>query len=186
MSSDITQLLIDARHGDRDAFGHLFDQVYDELRGLARGQLRRLRPGDTLATTALVHEAYLKLCDQTRLDVHDRTHFFALSARAMRQILVDHFRRSQAEKRGGNRHPVSLQEGQIPVEDRGDVLLALDEALTRLGHLNERLSQVVEYKFFGGMTQEEIAEVLGVTDRTVRNDWRKAKAWLARELRPGE
>ncbi len=183
MPPDITQLLIDAREGDRVAFGDLFDRVYDELRVLARAQLRRMRPGDTLATTALVHEAYLKLCDQTRLDVHDRTHFFALSARAMRQVLVDHFRRGQAQKRGGEHRPVSLQDGQIPGENRGEVLLALDEALTRLAGLNERLSQVVECRFFGGMTQEEIAEVLGVTDRTVRNDWRKAKAWLARELR---
>ncbi len=182
MSSDITQLLLDARHGDRAAFGDLFDRVYDELRGLAHAQLRRMRPGATLDTTALVHEAYLKLCDQTRLGVHDRAHFFALSARAMRQVLVDHFRQNQAEKRGGNRRPVSLQEGQIPIEARGEVLLALDEALTRLAGLNERLSLVVECKFFGGMTQEGIAEVLGVTDRTVRNDWRKAKAWLTREL----
>ncbi len=186
MPADVTQLLIDARKGDRVAVGDLFDHVYDELRVVARAQLRRRRPGDTLATTALVHEAYLKLCDQTRLGVHDRAHFFALSARVMRQVLVDHFRRNNAEKRGMNRKLLSLQEGQIPMEDRGEVLLALDEALTQLAALNERLSQVVEFRFFAGMTQEEIAEVLGVTDRTVRNDWRKAKAWLFRELRQEE
>jgi len=182
MTSDLTQLLIDVRQGNHTAVGDLFDRVYDELRVLAHAQLRRMQPGYTLHTTALVHEAYLKLCDQTRLDVHDRAHFFALSARAMRQVLIDYFRRTRAEKRGGDHRPVMFQEGLIPVEDRGEVLLALDEALTRLAGLNERLSRVVEYKFFGGMTQEEIARVLGVTDRTVRNDWRKAKAWLAREL----
>ncbi len=182
MSSDFTQRLIDAREGTPSAVNDLFHQVYDELRLLAHAQLRRMQPGHTLQTTALVHEAYLKLCDRTRLDVRDQAHFYALSAQAMRQILVDYFRKNRAEKRGGMRKPNVFQDGLIPIEDRGDVLLALDEALTRLATLNERLSKVVEYRFFGGMTQERIAEVLGVTDRTVRNDWRKAKAWLAREL----
>ncbi|MDX1547275.1 MAG: sigma-70 family RNA polymerase sigma factor [Rhodothermales bacterium] len=178
----MTQLLIAAHSGDRAAFEDLYRLVYDELRQVARAQLRRRRPGDTLQTTALVHEAYLKLCDHARLGVQDRAHFFALSARAMRQILVDHFRRRRAEKRGGAHRPLTLQDGQIPAEARGEVLLALDEALTRLAALDERLAQVVEYKFFGGMTQEEIGQVLGLTERTVRSDWRKARLWLTREL----
>lgn len=183
MPADVTALLIDLRNGDRDAMADLFDQVYDELRSVARAQLRRLRPGETLSTTALVHEAYVKLCDQTRLEAEDRAHFLALSARAMRHILVDHFRRSQAVKRGGGKRPISLDEaGQIGVEDRGQTLLDLDEALLKLEKLNSRLSNVVEYRFFGGMTQDEIAAVLGISARTVRKDWRKAKAFLAQAL----
>lgn len=179
--SDITQLLQQAQHGDGDALNRLYPLVYDHLREIAHGQLRR-RPGDTFQTTALVHEAYLKLFDQQQVSVESRAHFYALSARAMRHILVDHFRRNHAQKRGGHGVVLTLNEGVVPTEARGEVLLSLDDALLRLAQHNERLSQVVEYKFFGGMTQEEIALVLGISDRTVRNDWRKARAWLAHEL----
>jgi RNA polymerase sigma factor (TIGR02999 family) len=179
---DVTQLLLDAQDGDPEALNALYPHVYEELRRLARAQLRRQRPGGTLNTTALVHEAYLKLFDQNRIDVQSRTHFFALSARAMRQILVDHFRRGQAQKRGGDRTILPLLEGQVPIEARGEVILSIHDALDRLEQLNERLSRVVEYKFFGGMTQAEIGDVLGLSARTVRSDWRKARAWLAREL----
>jgi RNA polymerase sigma factor (TIGR02999 family) len=182
MEADITQLLIDVREGEAGAVDGLYGAVYDELRQLAHFQLRRKQPGATLNTTALVHEAYLKLFDQSRVSVQDRSHFFALSARAMRQILVDYFRRGQAQKRGGGRTLWSLPESQMPIEARGDVLLALDEALTRLTALNERLGRVVEYKFFGGMTEAEIATLLDLTPRTVRSDWRKARLWLTREL----
>lgn len=183
MSTDVTTLLLRLRRGESDAVGTLFDAVYEELRVIASGQLRRLRPGDTLSTTALVHEAYVKMCDHAQLAVEDRAHFLALSARAMRQILVDHFRRSTAEKRGGNVRPVSLADaGQIPVEERGQILLDLNEALKELAKLNRRLSDVVEYRFFGGMTQEEIASVLNVSARTVRHDWRKAKAFLSQAM----
>jgi RNA polymerase sigma factor (TIGR02999 family) len=182
MAADITQLLIEVREGEAGALDELFGAVYDELREIAHFQLQRQQPGETLNTTALVHEAYLKLFDQSRVSVQDRSHFLALSARAMRQILVDYFRRRQAQKRGSGRPVLSLQEGQVPIEARGDVLLALDEALTRLTALNERLGHIVEYKFFGGMTEEEIASVFDLTPRTVRSDWRKAKMWLTREL----
>lgn len=182
MAADITQLLINVREGEAGALDALFGAVYDELREIAHFQLQRQQPSETLNTTALVHEVYLKLFDQSRVRVQDRSHFLALSARAMRQILVDYFRRRQAQKRGGGCPVLSLQEGQVPIEARGDVLLALDEALTRLTTLNERLGRVVEYKFFGGMTEEEIASVLDLTPRTVRSDWRKAKMWLTREL----
>ena len=182
MPGEVTQLLIEVQRGDQAALDALYGSVYGELHALAHAQLRR-RPGATLNTTALVHEAYLKLCDQDSLGVRDRAHFFALSARVMRNILVDHFRRRRAGKRGGDRRPLPLHDGQVPVALRGDVLLALDEALERLAQLDERLARVVEYKFFGGMTEDEIAAVLGLSGRTVRSDWRKARAWLARALR---
>jgi len=135
-----------------------------------------------LTTTALVHEAYLKLIDQSRVEWSDRAHFQALSARVMRQILIDYFRKQTAEKRGGDAPMVSLEEGKIPVDQRGETLLALDEALTRLSDRDPRKAQIVMYQFFGGMTQRAIADVLDVSTRTVRREWRKAQAWLAREL----
>lgn len=180
-TSEITRVLQAARGGDEAALETLYREVYQELRRLARGQLNRLR-GGSLQTTELVHEAYLRLCPQLELGVEDRAHFFAISARAMRQVLVDHFRRRSAIKRGGGDPPLSLDEGLVPVAERGRVLLDLDHALEQLAGLNPRLARVVELKFFGGMTEEEIALALGLSVRTVRNDWRKAKAWLAREL----
>jgi len=182
MPSDFTQQLLAARGGDAAAYHALFPLVYDELRGVARSALRRRGPGETLHTTALVHETYMKLVDASRLDAKDRAHFFALAARVMRQILIDHFRRGRAGKRGADRRRVDLRSVEIPVEDRGFVLVAVDDALCRLARFSPRLEQVVEMRFFGGMTESEIAEHLGVTERTVRNDWAKAKAWLGREL----
>ena len=181
MSVEITQMLHAARDGDEAALEQLYGLVYDELRRLAQQQLNRLR-GGTLQTTEVVHEAYLRLCDRTKLSVSDRVHFYALSAQAMRQVLIDRFRSRQAAKRGGSEQPIQLEEGQVPVEDRGQMLLDLDEALKRLAELNPRLARVVELRFFGGMTGEEIGTVLDVSPRTVRNDWRKAKAWLSYEL----
>ena len=182
-SPDTTQLLIDASAGDEEAVGELLDHVYEEMRRIAHRELQRRRPGHTLNTTALVHEAYLKLFDRERLAATDRVHFLALASRAMRSIIVDHFRAQQAEKRGGDRDRIDLDGGQIPVESRGDVLLALDEALSRLSSVSERLGSVVEYRFFGGMTQEEVGLALGIDQRTVRRDWRKARAFLANDLR---
>ncbi len=179
--AETTQLLRRIRRGDSEAQDALFERVYAQLHGLAHRQLRR-GPRGALQTTELVHEAYLKLCDADRLSTTDRAHFFALSARVMRQILVDRFRRQSARKRGGPSRTLPLHEGQIPVDDRGETLLAIDEALTDLSRLNTRTGRVVELKFFGGMTEPEIAEVLGVSVRTVNTEWRKARAWLAREL----
>jgi RNA polymerase sigma factor (TIGR02999 family) len=181
MEKDVTQLFLDAQDGDVEAGDRVFDLVYHELRRVARQQLRRM-PDGTIATTALVHEAYIKLFDRSRLNVRDRTHFLALAARAMRQVLVDHFRRGAATKRGGGHTPLSLNGREIPVEQRGEVLLALHEALAKLARIDKRLGQVVEYRFFGGMTETEIGEVLSITDRTVRSDWAKARAWLSQEL----
>ena len=186
--ADITRVLQAARAGDGDALETLYQRVYDELRRLARRQLNRLR-GGTLQTTELVHEAFLRLCDKAGLEAGDRVHFYSVSARAMRHVLIDHFRGRRAVKRGGSARPLTLEEGRvaiaIAVEERGQALLDLDDALQRLADLDPRLARVVELKFFGGMTQDEIGLALGVSDRTVRADWHKAKGWLARELRRG-
>lgn len=183
MAQDVTALLHDLR-GDANAVDALMPVVYEELRGIARRQLRHERPGHTLSTTALVHEAYVRLVDQTRVEWQDRAHFFAVAARAMRRILVDHARRRTAQKRGGNQQPIPLDEAQLAMDAQADLLLSLDEALDRLAAFSERLAQVVELRFFGGMTEEETAEALGLSARTVRRDWVKAKAWLFKELYP--
>ena len=178
---DITRLLVSLRDGQRDAWNELFPMVYEELRAIAR---RRIPAGGerTLSTTALVHEAYLKLFDHTHLTVNDRKHFYALAARAMRQILIDHARRRSTAKRGGGQVRIDLEDATIGVEDRAAELLALDQALKRLATLDERMAQVVELRFFGGLSVEETAEVLGVDPRTIKRDWRRARAVLHQEL----
>ena len=178
----ITELLLAYRSGEQEAYDRLFPLVYEHLRAVAHAQLRRERAGHTLSTTALVHEAYLKLADLARLDVRDRAHFLGVAARAMRQVLVSYARGHRAEKRGGGLEPVDLDAAEVAVEERAEVLIALDEALTRLGALSPRLAQVVECRFFGGLTEEETAQVLGVAERTVRRDWVKARGWLHAEL----
>ena len=179
-------LLEQLRDGDAAALDRLLPLVYDELRGVARRELRRQRPGGTLDTTALVHEAYLKLVDRSSVRPTDRAHFLGIAARAMRQVLVDHARRHAAAKRGGDACRVTFDEGAVAAglvaDERADALLALDEALTRLAALNDRLGRVVECRFFGGLSEQETADALGVTARTVRRDWVKARAWLHREL----
>ncbi|MDH3254060.1 MAG: ECF-type sigma factor [Acidobacteriota bacterium] len=177
----ITDLLSRAESGDREAWSTLFDHVYAELRRIARRQLRR-QQGGTLDTTELVHDAYLKLFGTGSRSAQNRAHFFALAARAMRQVLVDHFRHRRAKKRGGT--VVTLDLGSVKGKDTGHegTVLAVDQALNRLSEMDPRLGRVVECKFFGGMTQCEIGQALGISERTVRSDWRSAKAWLAREL----
>jgi len=167
--------------GDHDAFAEAYAAAYDELRRIAHRQLRSARPGATLVTTALVNEAFLKLARRP-VDVEDRTHFFALAARAMRQILVDYARERRSLKRGGDRHQTTLDERAIPVEAIADEMLGIDRALTRLEAVDERLARLVEWRFFGGMTEDEIARAHGSTPRTVRRDWQKARAFLYREL----
>jgi RNA polymerase sigma factor (TIGR02999 family) len=178
----ITDLLTEMRSGRRELADRLFPPVYTELRRIAHRTLGLGRPGETLATTALVHEAYLKLVDQTRAEWQDRAHFLAVAAMAMRQILIDHARHHRALKRGGGQRRVSLDEARVAVEDQAEALLALDEALTRLSGLDERLGRVVECRFFGGLTEEETAEALGISARTVRRNWVKAKGLLHAEL----
>jgi RNA polymerase sigma factor (TIGR02999 family) len=180
--ADITGLLLAWRAGEPDAFDRLFPLVYDELRRIAARQLGREQQGHTLDTTALVHEAYFRLVDQTRVAWADRSHFYAVAAQAMHRILVDYARRYRAAKRGGAAERVALAETELALESRAEVLLALDEALDRLAAIDVRLSRVVECRFFGGLTEEETAEALGVTARTVRRDWTKAKGWLQHAL----
>lgn len=182
-AADITAQLQAWVAGEPTARETLFPLVYDELRRIAHRQLQREWQGHTLDTTALVHEAYLKLVDQTRTDFTDRAHFFAVAANAMRRILVDYARRYLADKRGGAPRRVTLTDDMLVAEERADTLLAINDALLELSRIDERLSQVVECRFFGGLTEEETGEVLGVTARTVRRDWTKAKGWLHRTLK---
>jgi RNA polymerase sigma factor (TIGR02999 family) len=164
----------------------LFPLVYDQLRRIAHRRLQDERPGHTLGTTGLVHETYLKLVDQTRVEWRDRRHFFRVASMAMRRILVDYARRDRALRRGGGLDRVALDEDAAAIEAsidaRGERLLALDEALERLAAIDERLSQVVECRYFGGLTEEETAEALGTSSRTVQRDWAKARGWLYLEL----
>jgi RNA polymerase sigma factor (TIGR02999 family) len=163
----------------------LFDQVYPELKNIARGQLRKLRPGQTLNTTALVHETYFKFADQTQLELSDRGHFYAVAARAMRQVLVDHARRSSRKKRGDGVKPVQLNEDIAPTAEAIDFerVLQVDQALSKLERYSSRQAQIVHFRYFVGLKEEEIAELLSVTTRTVRNDWTRAKAWLLEAMR---
>lgn len=180
--SDITELLLAWRDGDREALDRLVLIVYDELRRLAHDQLRAEHPDHTLGTTALVHEAYLRLVDNTRVQWRDRAHFFAAAAGAMRRVLVDYARRYRAAKRGGGVVALPLDDAVIPVDARADQLIALDAALDRLGTMDARLCRVVECRYFAGLSDTETAEALGVTARTVRRDWVKARGWLYEEL----
>ena len=178
----ITALLLAWRAGEADALDRLFPIVYDELRRIAHRQLRRETAGHTLNTTALVHEAYLKLVDQTQVQWADRSHFFAVATQAMRRVLVDYARHYRATKRGSAPARVNLTDAMLVADDSAETLLAIDDALNDLAALDARLGRVVECRFFGGLTEEETAEVLGVTARTVRRDWTKAKGWLHRAL----
>ena len=179
---DITSELVSAASGDSRADAQVWRAVYDELKDIAHRELGRERPGHTLSTTALVSEAYLKLVDQTAVARRDRAHFFALSCRAMRQVLVDYARMRNAGKREAAKRAVPLEHAAGLAQTGPRDLLALDEALTRIARFNERLGRVIELRFFGGLTVEEIAEVLDVTPRTVQRDWSRARAYLQRML----
>lgn len=180
--ADITTLLGGLSRGETDALERLMPLVYDELRVLAERALRRERKDHTLQTTALVHEAYLKLVDQTRAQWRQRAQFFAVAAKVMRRILVDHARAAQAAKRGGMAQTISLDHA-AELADNPDVdLHALDEALTRLAAIDERQARIVELRFFGGMSFDEVAELIESNNAAVFREWTMAKAWLAREL----
>lgn len=181
---DITQLLRELSQGRRDALDRLMPIVYHELRRIAHGQLRRERPGHTLNTTALVHEAYLKLVNIRQVEWRDRAHFFAVAARVMRRVLIDYARARKREKRGGEAVQVPLVEAlELPV-GQADDLLALDDALARLERQNERQCRVVECRCFAGLSLEETAAALGTSVATVKRDWTFSRAWLNRELAP--
>ncbi len=173
-----TALLVTADSGDGAALERLVPLLYDELRAMAHRQLGRERHDHTLQTTALVHEAYLKMVDDTRVTRRGKAYFFAAAGRAMRQVLVDYARRRKAEKRGGGAKALSLDEEQIAVDEFAGELLDLDRALEQLAALNPRHARVVECRFFAGMSVEETAEALDVAPRTVKYDWALARAWL--------
>jgi len=183
--NDITSILSAIENGDPKAVEGLLPLVYDELRKLAAQRLALEKPGQTLQATALVHEAYLRLVggDQ-RQDWNGRAHFFGAASRAMRQVLVDFARRRRAEKHGGGATRVSLSDGDAALEIELDEILTLDAALERLHAVDERLRQIVELRFFGGFSEREVAELLGVTPRTIERNWLKARLFLLRELKP--
>lgn len=182
-TSEVTHLLRTLRdEKDDHVLDALFDRVYEELHALAHRQLERLRPGQTLNTTALVHEAYLKLVDQSAADWEDRAHFFSVAATAMRHIIINYARKQSAEKRGGGVEEVSFNEEVMAPQERAQALVTVDRALTELADRDERMARVVELQFFGGLTQKESAAVLDVSTRTVRRDWKAAQAWLSKAL----
>jgi RNA polymerase sigma factor (TIGR02999 family) len=185
-ATDVTDLLAALGRGEAAAIEQLMPLVHGELRRVARRQMRRERAGHTLQTTALVNEAFLRLVDVRRVEFKDRAHFFALSARVMRRILVDHARARGYQKRGGGIELLPLEAARAIGTDRPPDLLALDDALQALARVDERKSQVVELRFFSGLTVAETAEVLSVSPETVNRDWRLAKVWLLRELARGE
>jgi RNA polymerase sigma factor (TIGR02999 family) len=184
-SQDVTKLLVDWSNGDQAALDKLLPLVNAELRQLARRYMRRENPGRTLQTSALVNEAYLRLIDQKHVQWQNRAHFFGIAARLMRRILIDHARSHQYAKRGGGALKVSLDEVAAVTEARAAELLAVDEALEKLTAMDARKGRIVELRFFGGLTEEETAEVMGISLPTVQREWRAAKAWLRRMLTEG-
>ena len=182
-SPDVTALLSELTKGNPEAGPKLIPLVYDELRRMADGYMRRERTGHTLQATALVHEAYLKLLGQHSVDWQNRAHFFGIAAQVMRRVLIDHARGHVRDKRGGGIAAVPLDEALIFSPERSAEFLELDTALLRLAERDERLAKIVELRFFGGLTVEETAEVVGISPKTVKRDWTVAKAWLHGELK---
>lgn len=183
--SKTTMLLCELSAGNHGVVDELMRRVYNELRRIAERHLRKERAGHTLNATALVHEAYIKLIDQSRVTWQNRAHFMVLASRAMRRILINYAESRRALKRGGGQKVVTLFEEQVAVDVRIEELLVLDELLTELSRTNERAGRIVEAKFFGGLTQEEIAEALGLSERTVSREWRFARAWLKLQMKRG-
>jgi RNA polymerase sigma-70 factor (ECF subfamily) len=181
-SHEVTKLLLAWSEGDKQALDRLVPLVYDELRQLAQSYMRKERGDHTLQTTGLIHEAYMRLIDANRVQWRNRAHFFGVAARLMRQILVNIARERGAQKRGGGAEQVSLDEAMLIDRGREEGLVALDEALGALAQFDARKAQVVEMRFFGGLTEEEIAAALNVSTETVRRDWRLARSWLRRKL----
>lgn len=179
---DVTKLLFELKNGNRTAEGLLIPLVYEELRRIAYARLRAESRNHSLQPTALVHEAYLRLTQLRDMDWQSRAHFYAISATVMRRILVDHARSARALKRGEGAVNITLKDELVPTTEREPEILALDEALEKLARLDERQSKIVELRFFAGMNEEETGQILGVSARTVKRDWRVAKAWLYAEL----
>lgn len=182
-SHDVTRLLKEWSGGDQSALDQLMPLVHQELRRLAHQYMQREKPGNILQTTALVNEAYMKLVDQTQIDWQNRSHFFGIAARLMRRILVDQARNQHSLKRGGHDLQISLSEAESVLHEQAVNVIALDDALTTLAEINSRQSEIVELRFFGGLSIEETAKVLDVSPGTVMRDWTFARAWLLRELK---
>src|SRR6185369_15679335 len=182
-SSEVTQLLDAMRQGDQVAFEKLLPLVYDELHRIAGRYMARQQHGHTLQTTGLIHEAYLRMANQEEKRWENRAHFFAVAATVMRHILVDHARARQRDKRGGDALKVSLDEAIAKADDRALEITALDDALKTLATFDQQQSRIVELRFFGGLTMEEIAEAIGISLSTVEREWRAARAWLGRQLK---
>ena len=182
----VTKVLLEWNLNGPDAAERLMPLVYDELRRLARHYLQKERSDHTLQATGLVHEAYLRMVDQTNTTWQNRAQFFGVAAQVMRRVLVDHARAHQAAKRGGVREKLEFDEALAPAEERTVDLIALDDALRESFALDPRKSRIVEMRFFGGLSMEEIGEVLSISPRTIRREWRVAKAWLRREVVGGE
>lgn len=181
---DVTRLLNAVNDGEEEASDALIRAVYEDLRGVAAAHMHRENAGHTLQPTALVHEAYLRLVDQRRVKWQSRSHFFGIAAQAMRRVLIDHARKKKALRRGGGNQVTLLDQHALTVSDPVN-MMALDAALTRLGEINERQAKTVELRYFGGLGVKETAEVLNVSEITVKRDWRYAKAWLYREMESG-
>lgn len=182
MDADVTRLLLELTDGDRNAIDRLFPIVYENLRDLARREMRRERPDHTLNATALVHEAYMRMVQLERISWEGRAHFYGAAAQAMRRILISYARMKKAEKRGSGADHVSIDDVVVAARTKPASLMALDEALTRLEQLSERQARVVECRFFAGMSVEETAEALNISPATVKRDWTLARAFLNREL----
>ncbi len=180
---EISQLLVEWSNGDQAAHDKLMPLVYDELRRIAKRYMRRQHPSHTLQTTALIHEAYLRLVNQREAHWQNRTHFFAVAARVMRQILVDHARSRHSAKRGAETRAIVPEEAAVIAPERAAEMIALDEALQTLTAIDRRQGRIVELRYFGGLTVEETAEILKISPITVKRDWSLAKAWLHQELK---
>lgn len=182
---EVTQLLADWARGDKSAFDKLLPLVHDELRRIARRQMSHENPGHTLQATALVNEAYLKLAGHEGFEWHNRAHFYAVCAQVMRHILIDHARAHARDKRGGGAIQVSLDQATVIADEKADEYLALDGALRFLESVDPQKGRIVELRYFGGLTVEETAEVLDISPRTVRREWRRSKAWLYKMITEG-
>jgi len=179
----VTRLLVEMREGADHLYDELFSIVYDNLKTIANRQLNKEYNNITLSKTSLVHEVYLKLMDHNDVDWQDRAHFYAIVSKCMRQILIDHARKKSAKKRGGGKKAITYLDGLMKLEQSADRLINLDSALNRLKELNPRLVRVVECRYFGEMTVSDTADALGISERTVKRDWKKAKGWLYKELK---
>lgn len=180
---EITGCLLELKNGSAEAYEKLFPLVYEQLHSIAHQQIAREMPGHTFSKTDLVHEAYLKMIDQNCVNWKDRTHFFAIASRSMRQILIDHARKKIRVKRGGEFQKVTFLDTNMKAEQQAEELIRIDEALSRLARFDERLAKIVECHYFGEMNFDDIAEVMGLSSRTIYRDWAKARGWLHKELK---